>query len=99
MQIVVEDNGAGIPPEQLDKLFSPFVSTKKGRGTGLGLPVSQKILKEHGGRIVTSRTAPAAVSRSNSHVMPAAEGGGQTAAFQANRRRRSTLSCRRTRRR
>jgi signal transduction histidine kinase len=35
----------------VEKLFSPFVSTKKGRGTGLGLPVSQKILAEHGGRI------------------------------------------------
>ncbi len=50
--IVVEDNGPGIPPEEMDQLFSPFVSTKKGRGTGLGLPVSQKILSEHGGRIL-----------------------------------------------
>jgi signal transduction histidine kinase len=50
--IVVEDNGPGIPADQMEHLFSPFVSTKKGRGTGLGLPVSQKILKEHGGRIV-----------------------------------------------
>ena len=43
--------GPGIPADQMDKLFSPFVSTKKSRGTGLGLPVSQKILTEHGGRI------------------------------------------------
>jgi two-component system NtrC family sensor kinase len=50
--ITVEDNGPGIPPEEIDQLFSPFVSTKKGRGTGLGLPVSQKILSEHGGRIL-----------------------------------------------
>ena len=50
--VTVEDNGPGIPPEHLEDLFSPFVSTKKGRGTGLGLPVSQKILQEHGGRIV-----------------------------------------------
>ena len=40
-----QDNGPGIPADQMDKLFSPFVSTKKSRGTGLGLPVSQKILK------------------------------------------------------
>ncbi|MEJ5341338.1 MAG: ATP-binding protein [Thermogutta sp.] len=56
--IGVEDNGPGIPPEMLDKIFSPFVSFKKGsRGTGLGLPVSQKIVQEHGGRI-TVESAP-----------------------------------------
>jgi two-component system NtrC family sensor kinase len=50
--ITVKDNGPGIPPELLDKIFSPFVSVKKGtKGTGLGLPVSQKIVQEHGGRI------------------------------------------------
>ena len=52
MQIEVEDNGPGIPADQMDHLFSPFVSSKKSRGTGLGLPVSQKILNEHGGRIL-----------------------------------------------
>jgi signal transduction histidine kinase len=51
VQIEIRDTGPGIPAEQMDKLFSAFVSTKKGRGTGLGLPVSQKILTEHGGRI------------------------------------------------
>jgi signal transduction histidine kinase len=50
--ITVKDNGPGIPAELLDKIFSPFVSVKKGtKGTGLGLPVSQKIVQEHGGRI------------------------------------------------
>ena len=52
VRIEVRDNGPGIPADQMEKLFSPFVSTKKGRGTGLGLPVSQKILNEHGGRIL-----------------------------------------------
>ena len=52
VRIIVEDNGPGIPADQMEKLFSPFVSTKKSRGTGLGLPVSQKIVSEHGGRIV-----------------------------------------------
>jgi len=56
VQITVEDNGPGIPPDQIDQLFSPFVSTKKSRGTGLGLPVSQKILSEHGGRILVRST-------------------------------------------
>jgi two-component system, NtrC family, sensor kinase len=51
-RIVVEDNGPGIPADQMDHLFSPFVSSKKSRGTGLGLPVSQKIIREHGGRLL-----------------------------------------------
>ena len=51
-RVVVEDNGPGIPADQMDHLFSPFVSSKKSRGTGLGLPVSQKILREHGGKLL-----------------------------------------------
>jgi signal transduction histidine kinase/pSer/pThr/pTyr-binding forkhead associated (FHA) protein len=54
--VQVEDNGPGIPPEHMDKLFSPFVSFKGSHGTGLGLPVSQKIIHEHGGRIVVEST-------------------------------------------
>ncbi len=48
----VRDSGTGIPPEQLQKIFTMFVSSKGHRGTGLGLAVSQKILQEHGGQIV-----------------------------------------------
>jgi len=51
VRIIVEDDGPGIPADQMDYLFSPFVSSKKSRGTGLGLPVSQKIIQEHGGLI------------------------------------------------
>ena len=47
----VHDNGVGIAPEDLESIFNVFVSHKGGRGTGLGLPVSQKILEEHGGKI------------------------------------------------
>jgi signal transduction histidine kinase len=56
VQIVVEDNGVGIAPEDLDKIFTIFVSNKGTRGTGLGLPVSQKILKEHGGQVTVEST-------------------------------------------
>jgi signal transduction histidine kinase/pSer/pThr/pTyr-binding forkhead associated (FHA) protein len=53
--IKIEDNGIGIPKSQLQSIFSLFESTKGNRGTGLGLPVSQKIIREHGGDIsVTS---------------------------------------------
>jgi signal transduction histidine kinase len=51
-QITIQDNGVGISAEQLPKIFQAFVSDKGSRGTGLGLPVSQKIVKEHGGRIL-----------------------------------------------
>ncbi len=51
-RVVVVDNGPGIPADAVDDVFKPFVSTKGSRGTGLGLPVSRKILREHGGDIV-----------------------------------------------
>ena len=50
-KLTVEDNGPGIPPDDLDSIFNIFVSRKGGRGTGLGLPVSRKIMEEHGGQI------------------------------------------------
>ena len=51
MQALVEDNGEGIAAEDIRKVFSMFESDKGSRGTGLGLPVSQKILREHSGDI------------------------------------------------
>ena len=57
VRITVDDNGPGIPADQMEHLFSPFVSSKKSRGTGLGLPVSQKIFHEHGG-LITVRSEP-----------------------------------------
>ncbi|MDP7020223.1 MAG: FHA domain-containing protein [Pirellulaceae bacterium] len=50
-RIVVADNGTGIEDEDLRKIFSVFESRKGSRGTGLGLSVSQKILREHDGDI------------------------------------------------
>lgn len=50
-RVAVVDNGSGIEKDDIERIFTVFVSHKGGRGTGLGLPVSQKILQEHGGRI------------------------------------------------
>lgn len=47
----VEDNGAGMSPETLSRLFSVFFSTKGSRGTGLGLFIAKKAVDQHGGRI------------------------------------------------
>jgi signal transduction histidine kinase/pSer/pThr/pTyr-binding forkhead associated (FHA) protein len=52
VRLLVRDNGVGIPPEKLGDIFKPFVSTKGAKGTGLGLAVSRKILREHGGDIL-----------------------------------------------
>jgi len=49
-RLVIEDTGEGISPENLVHIFEPFYSTKT-NGTGLGLPVSKKIIEAHGGTI------------------------------------------------
>jgi signal transduction histidine kinase len=49
--ITVSDNGKGIPEAQLTEIFRAFHSTKGGKGTGLGLAVSHKIIAEHQGTI------------------------------------------------
>ncbi|MFO0812432.1 MAG: ATP-binding protein [Gemmatales bacterium] len=51
-QMVVQDNGPGIPSEIQQNIFKPFVSTKGSKGTGLGLAVCRKILREHGGDVI-----------------------------------------------
>jgi signal transduction histidine kinase len=49
--IRVTDNGPGIPPEMKAEIFEPFKSSKGHAGTGLGLPVAKKIVREHNGTI------------------------------------------------
>ena len=46
----ISDNGRGIAPADLQKLFQPYFSTK-GRGTGLGLAIVSRIISEHNGKI------------------------------------------------
>ena len=51
VRISVTDNGAGVPANQVEQIFIPFVSTKGSKGTGLGLPVVKKVVTEHGGTV------------------------------------------------
>jgi PAS domain S-box-containing protein len=52
IEISVTDSGPGIPPENRDKIFAPFFTTKSvGAGTGLGLSVSRNTIEKHGGKI------------------------------------------------
>jgi signal transduction histidine kinase len=51
LEIVVDDNGPGIPLEILKDLYKPFVSTKKSGHSGLGLSIAQKAVKDLGGTI------------------------------------------------
>lgn len=64
LSVEVRDNGPGIHPEEIPRLFNLFESTKGARGTGLGLAVSRKILQEHGGDIaVTTQPGQGAIFR------------------------------------
>lgn len=55
-RIDVQDNGTGISPEDVDKIFIPFFTTKK-QGSGIGLSLSKQIMRQHGGSIHVSSPA------------------------------------------
>jgi signal transduction histidine kinase len=58
IEILVEDDGPGIPPENLERIFDPFFTTKH-TGTGLGLAIVHRIIEAHGGQITaTNKPAP-----------------------------------------
>ena len=50
IDVSVEDTGEGIHPEDLPKIFDPFVTTKE-MGVGLGLAISKRIIENHSGKI------------------------------------------------
>ncbi|PNV74417.1 PAS domain-containing sensor histidine kinase [Leptospira inadai] len=57
LNVLITDNGPGIPPEIRDKIFEPFFTTKaKGEGSGLGLDICRKIVESHKGRIEVEST-------------------------------------------
>lgn len=56
--LVVADNGRGVPNEMLQKIYDPFFTTKPaGEGTGMGLAVTHRLVKEHGGTITVENRA------------------------------------------
>jgi signal transduction histidine kinase len=57
VEIEIEDNGCGIPPHEIDKIYDPFFTTKPiGQGTGQGLAIARAVVDKHGGKVeVTSR--------------------------------------------
>jgi two-component system NtrC family sensor kinase len=54
VELEVQDDGVGIPPEMLPRMFEPFQSTKEASGVGLGLAVARQIVERHQGRITVS---------------------------------------------
>lgn len=64
----IEDDGAGIPPESLNRIFDPFFTTKPvGKGTGLGLSVAHEIVTQHGG-VLSVDSRPGAGTRFWIHI-------------------------------
>ena len=57
VRVTVSDNGPGIPPQDREKLFMPYYSTKR-RGSGLGLAIVRRIIAEHGGAIDVADNVP-----------------------------------------
>lgn len=54
--VSVSDNGPGVPEKEAQRIFNPFYSTKGGKGTGLGLAVTAKIVRDHNGSIRVERS-------------------------------------------
>jgi signal transduction histidine kinase len=57
-ELTVRDNGEGIPDADKAKMFDPFFTRNHESGTGLGLPLCQKIMRNHGGTIEVSNVSP-----------------------------------------
>ena len=50
VEVIISDSGSGIPPEQMEKIFNYYYTTKE-KGVGLGLPIAHRIIEAHGGQL------------------------------------------------
>jgi len=50
VEVIISDSGPGIPPEQMEKIFNYYYTTKE-KGVGLGLPIAHRIIESHGGQL------------------------------------------------
>ena len=57
LMVTVSDTGIGLPVQQADQIFNAFFTTKP-HGTGMGLRISQSIIRSHGGRLLASDNFP-----------------------------------------
>ena len=62
LTVIIEDRGAGVPPEMLERIFEPYVrlatDANDNRGTGLGLAIARRVFEAHGGRITAENALP-----------------------------------------
>lgn len=61
LQVTVHDTGSGISPDNLERLFEPFFTTKPD-GTGLGLPITRRIIEEHRGKLTATSVVGASTT-------------------------------------
>jgi len=82
VSLLFADQGPGIPPENLPRLFDPYFTTRSD-GTGLGLAIADRIVTDHGGTILVESTVGAGTTMTVS--LPLAEGGAVATGWESSR--------------
>jgi len=94
VELSVSDDGPGIEPSALERIFDPFYTTKeRGQGTGLGLAICQSIVKSHDGTL-RARSRPG-VGTTFTLLLPASRAGASSAPSREARSERDASACRR----